>query len=112
MQKPSKLSASDKRQLRNKLYERDGTKCHYCEIEEAEFCGIWGDTFYGGIKRGRKLEIDRIDNDGEYSLDNCVLACALCNMAKSDKFTYEEFKGIGVAIEKIWRTRKKLTVTI
>jgi 5-methylcytosine-specific restriction endonuclease McrA len=101
-----KLSDKDKKKLRYQLYERDGKKCHYCGIEEEDFPKIWGDKFYGGIKRGQILEIDRKDNNRGYSLENSVLACALCNMAKSDKFTYDEFKNVGDVIRKIWQQRK------
>lgn len=110
MAKKYKLTDRDKEQLRNQLYKRDGKKCHYCRIEEDEFCKIWGDTFYGGIKRGRKLEIDRKDNVSEYNMTNCVLACAICNMAKSDKFTYEEFLRVGEVIKEVWQKRKESEV--
>ena len=66
---------------------------------------MWGE-FYGGTKRGGTLEVDRKDNTKGYEIDNCVLACAVCNNAKSDKFTYEEFKAVGEVIGKIWRERK------
>jgi len=102
-----KLSNKEKELLRNQLYKRDGHKCYYCGIAEDEFNTIWGDTFYGGIKRGRKLEIDRKDNDSEYDLTNCVLACSICNMAKSDKFTYEEFQRVGETIKEIWQKRSR-----
>ena len=101
------LSNKEKKRLRFQLYERDGRQCHYCRIEEEEFPTIWGDSFYGGVKRGRLLEIDRKDNTQEYSLENSVLACALCNMAKSDKFNYDEFRDVGKTIRKIWQRRKK-----
>ena len=94
-----------KTELRNQLYERDGRTCHYCGIEENDFLKIWGE-FYGGKKRGGILEVDRKDNARGYEIDNCVLACAVCNNAKSDKFTYEEFKMVGNTIGKIWRERK------
>jgi hypothetical protein len=37
---------------------------------------------------------------------NCVLACALCNMAKSNKFHYAEFKRVGNVVREIWQERK------
>jgi 5-methylcytosine-specific restriction endonuclease McrA len=101
-----KISSKDKKNLRTLLYERDGTKCHYCGIEQEDFPRIWGDTFYGGIRRGRVLEIDRKNNNQDYSLGNSVLACALCNMAKSDKLEYEEFKKVGDVIRQIWQQKK------
>jgi len=96
------LNKKDK--LRLKLYDRDGKNCHYCGIAEGDFIPIWGE-FYKD--RGKRLELERRDNKKGYSEKNCVLACAICNNAKSDKFSYEEFKRVGRAIKKIWLLRKK-----
>jgi len=92
--------------LRKKLYQRDGKQCHYCGIKEEDVIPIWG-KFYGLKKRGKCLELDRKDNEKGYDIENCVLACAVCNCAKSDKFTYEEFKKVGDVIREIWQQRKK-----
>jgi hypothetical protein len=100
-----KLSSKRKKTLLEQLYKRDGKHCHYCRIKEADFPKVWGATFYGGIRRGRVLEIDRIDNEQGYVMKNCVLACALCNMAKSDKFKHDEFLKVGKVTEEIWRNR-------
>lgn len=90
----------NKNDLRQKLRERDGTKCHYCGIEEKDFIPVWG-KFYK--TRGCQLEVDHKDNDRENNnLDNLVLACALCNCAKSNKLTHDEFKKVGDVIRDIW----------
>jgi len=99
-----KINKKEKDELRNRLYKRDGKKCYYCGIEEEDFFRIWG-KFYGGKRR--KLEVDRKDNEKDYREENCVLACPVCNNAKSDKFTYEEFKKVGKAIKEIWLLRKE-----
>jgi 5-methylcytosine-specific restriction endonuclease McrA len=99
--------AKEKEALRKHLYERDGTKCHYCGIEEKEFFNIWKKKFYGTGTRGRRLEIDRKNNELGYTLENTVLACALCNMAKTDFLTYDEFKRVGNLIREIWQERKR-----
>jgi len=101
-----KISSKEQKELRNRLYERDGERCHYCRIEEGDFIEIWG-KFYGREKRGKKLELERKDNAKGYSEENCVLSCSICNNAKSDKFTYEEFKKVGDVIKEIWQQRKK-----
>jgi len=101
-----KISGKEKQKLRNKLYKRDGRKCHYCGILEKDVLGIWG-KFYGLEKRGKCLELDRKDNEKAYNIENCVLTCAVCNCARSDKFTYEEFKKVGDVIREIWQQRKK-----
>ena len=105
-----------KLELLNKLYKRDGYACHYCKIREEDFLGLWGE-FYGLPYRGRRLEVEHKDTvvikgnyivkmDREDVPEKCVLACALCNMAKSNMFTYDEFKKVGKLIEEIWQKRK------
>ena len=101
-----KIKQTEKDMLRNRLYERDGRECYYCGIKEEDFIPIWG-KFYGGENRGKKLEVDRKDNKKGYSLENCVLACSICNNAKSDKFTDKEFKEVGKSIKQIWLSRDK-----
>ena len=101
-----KINKKEKDELRNNLYRRDGRKCYYCGIEEKDFVPIWG-KFYGGKTRGQKLEVDRRDNEKGYTLENCVLACSICNNAKSDKFTGDEFKKVGKLIKQIWHSRNK-----
>jgi len=100
------MNIVDKRKLRRQLYDRDGKTCDYCKISEADFLRIWG-PFYGGKTRGRVLEVDRKASKGPYTEDNCVLACAICNNAKSDMFDYDEFKEVGEAIEGIWRAKQR-----
>ena len=100
----AKISKKRKKNLRDKLYKRDGRRCHYCRIKEEDFIRIWG-SFYGGKTRGKRLEIDRKDNNKGYTEENCVLACAICNNAKSDKFTDEEFRKLGRVIREIWLKR-------
>lgn len=96
----AKISKRRKETLRDKLYKREGRRCHYCRIKEEDFIRIWG-KFYGGKTRGRKLEIDRKDNQKGYTEENCVLVCPICNNAKSDKFTDEEFRKLGGVIREI-----------
>ena len=77
----------------------------YAKIEE-DFTRIWGE-FYGGKTRGKKLEVDRKDNQEGYTLENCVLSYSICNNAKSDKFTDTEFKKLGKSIKQVYRSRNK-----
>jgi len=83
--------------------------CHYCQItmrqieELADKKKIFKKNF-----RGWSLEIDRKDSNFEYTPNNCVLACYWCNNAKTDEFTYDEFKLlVGPSIQKIWENRLK-----
>lgn len=79
-------------------------KCRVQQKELCEYCHLPGDTctyYYRHFRNGRRgfnLEVDRKDSNGEYSPENCVLACYPCNNAKSDVFSYEEFLKIGKAI--------------
>ena len=98
------ITPKQKSLLRNHLYERDGRACHYCGIAEKDFPTVWGE-FYGSGRRGPTLEVDRKDNNRGYEIDNCVLACAICNNAKSDKFSYDEFVTIGKTIRQVWQNR-------
>jgi len=56
-------------------------------------------------ERGWNLEIDRKNSNFEYTPENCVMACYWCNNAKTDEFTYEEFKIIGQGISSVWKQR-------
>jgi 5-methylcytosine-specific restriction endonuclease McrA len=93
----------NRKDLRTKLKESDGTKCHYCGIEEKDFPEVWG-TFRHG-RRGLTLEVDRKDNKKYHSMSNCVLACYACNNAKSDVFLHDEFNRVGAVIKEIWQQR-------
>ena len=114
------MQKAEKELLYKQLRERDGHMlCHYCQIQEDDFSKLWG-RFYGLGKRGRMLEIEHkeavVNDNGrirkvkkidlKHTPENCVLACALCNMAKSNMFTYDEFKRVGKVIEEIWQQRK------
>jgi 5-methylcytosine-specific restriction endonuclease McrA len=72
-----------------------------------KYCGLPGDTkkYYGKHfregRRGKRLEVDRIDNNKPYSSDNCVLACYPCNNAKSDVFSSQEFEKIAKTIREV-----------
>ena len=59
------------------------------------------------ITRGWSLEIDRKKPNHEYSEENCVWCCYWCNNAKTDEFTYKEFKKIGETIKTVWNDRLK-----
>lgn len=81
-------------------YVNKEKKCCYCECSQSEL-----DSFYNKnaskrkSTRGKTLEIER-KCDEKYSKENCELSCYWCNNAKSDVFSYEEFKPIGFEIGK------------
>ena len=63
--------------------------CVYCGISEELAKKMGSSSMY------RRLNIDRKDNEGKYSKDNIVLACATCNRVKADILSYKEMLEIG-----------------
>jgi len=75
-------------------------KCCYCYSTEEEIILFYNkNNSKRKNTRGKTLEIERIQ-DKEYSKNNCSLICYWCNNAKSDAFTREEFREIGLSIGK------------
>lgn len=82
--------------------------CYYCgttnkttyKLYKIQREGIRNDATRGG-KRGKRLELDRIDPNLPYDdLNNLVWCCYWCNNAKSNFFTEDEFMSIGLEIGK------------
>ena len=57
--------------------------CHYC-------CAKVGWMPYGD----QTYHLDRVDNSGPYSVNNCVVCCKRCNYGKGRHFTYAEWMAI------------------
>ncbi len=74
--------------------------CHYCGTTESNLKKLFkiSDNDKGKPLYSKKpsftatLQVDRKDSYKGYNGDNCVLACALCNNAKSDMINYDNFK--------------------
>jgi len=83
-------------------------ECCYCGISEEQLTLM---NEQGLVKtkrsRGSSLEIERMEPDEAYSnFGNLRYACYWCNNAKTDTFTYDEFKEhIAPGIRKIWNSR-------
>ncbi len=96
----SKFSAEKLAGLLNK------GKCEYCKISEYDILQLAEKRKLSKKNfRGWSLEIDRLNSNKEYTPDNCVLACYWCNNAKTDEFTFDEFKIIAVGIKDVWEKR-------
>lgn len=93
----------------NEFYQmvENASECEYCHITINQINDLIAQEklFKKHITRGWSLEIDRKAANLEYTKDNCVICCYWCNNAKTDEFDYEEFKKIGVVIQKIWNER-------
>ena len=66
--------------------------CVYCEIPEDKLRLLSGPHY----NRVHRLTVDCIDNKVGYSNGNMVLACNRCNLIKSNVFTFEEMRRIGI----------------
>lgn len=89
-------------------YSTKSKSCHYCNTSQEEFNQLWALESEEPLtkrKRGRKLEIERLKPNDEYTLDNIVSCCYWCNNAKTDTFTEDEFKKVGKVIGQIWKDR-------
>lgn len=134
VRRTSDLKSKEKKELFAYLKENSEDKedgkclCHYCGIycgeNGEEFKKIWGKGCYGKNGKpdsGRKrLEIEHKNNlssdknisrekrfQDYWDLDNLTLACPICNIAKGDQFTEDEFEKVGKVIRKIWKQRTK-----
>ncbi|WP_340153444.1 hypothetical protein [uncultured Marivirga sp.] len=91
----------------NELLE--AKQCHYCKITIDEIMElIENQKLFKKNERGWRMEIDRKEPNQEYSDENCVPACYWCNNAKTDEFTAEEFKPIGMTIGEALLKRLKM----
>lgn len=89
--------------------KQDKSKCAYCEItlEKIKELSIKPKLRNKrSFTRGYQLELDRKEPNYEYKPENIVLSCYWCNNAKTDEFTYKEFKEIGKSIKKVWSDRE------
>jgi len=75
-------------------YEKQPKKCAYCGIEEEKLQKIFNvekGNLHTKRNRGRVLELERENaKNNEYSPENCVMVCYLCNNHKSDLISKED----------------------
>lgn len=70
--------------------------CYYCNVDETTLLHAFDKTT--GVLSSKKrsfnatLQIDQKLPNAGYNKDNCVMACVLCNNAKSDMISAEDFK--------------------
>lgn len=91
-------------------YDSKNGCCDYCGLTSNESLALFNkypQSTRGG-RRGKRLELDRIDpqikNYGQ-DIHNLALACYWCNNAKTNYFTFEEFKKIGERIKEVQQAR-------
>lgn len=84
-------------------YNKRPKHCHYCQIQEVDvqeivMRGLLTSARFPkmglnarGRNRGKWLEVDRKNPNGNYTTANCVLACYFCNNDKSDIFNENQY---------------------
>jgi hypothetical protein len=77
--------------------------CEFCRIDEAHL-GLLGLKTQVGLALAR-LGVDRIDSSRGYEVDNISLCCFACNKVKSNTFTQDEMRALGVGVAAIWQAR-------
>lgn len=92
-----------------KWYKEQNQTCCYCGIHEDKLGTYFNhdnEQYKYARQRGKVLEIERvftaIKKPHEYEIDNCRLACYICNNAKSDFISAKSFKPIAKGINKFW----------
>lgn len=77
--------------------------CAYCGITEKECRETLENLTKRAVTRSQHLEIEKTDANKGYNDENCVLACYVCNNAKSDFISLKEFRPVARAINFFWR---------
>jgi 5-methylcytosine-specific restriction endonuclease McrA len=86
-------------------------KCYYCEVDEDTVRAAFakdekGKCVISSKKRSfsGELQIERKNPDGDYCDKNCEFACVICNNAKSDMISAEDFTKFFVpGIKEYWK---------
>jgi 5-methylcytosine-specific restriction endonuclease McrA len=92
------------------FYKHDdyNRNCHYCRISENQIQNLFEKDEINTkrwFKRGSRMEVDRMNPNQNYKIDNLALCCYWCNNAKTDEFTDIEFIPIGESFSLLWNKR-------
>jgi hypothetical protein len=72
-------------------FTTQSNKCCYCGIKQKDLKQLFNKGKLQSKKFNGTLHIERFDSNKPYSSKNCGLACAICNNAKSDFISKEDF---------------------
>lgn len=72
-------------------YVEQGAKCHYCGTSKETLKKLFDDEKLVSSKFNETLHIEQIDPKKGYLPENCRLSCSLCNNAKSDLISKENY---------------------
>jgi len=73
-------------------YTSQKQECCYCKISKDNLKKLFDLNILSSKKFNGTLHIERFDSSKQYSRDNCGLACAVCNNAKSDFISQNDFE--------------------
>ncbi|MDD3602013.1 MAG: hypothetical protein PHZ17_01700 [Sulfurovum sp.] len=73
-------------------YEKQGNQCYYCKTDSKTLQELFDSNKLKSTKFNETLHIERLRPKEDYSPDNCRLACSLCNNAKSDLISNENYE--------------------
>jgi len=80
--------------------------CSYCGVNIDEIQRLRKNLKISSKSgRGFTLEVDRMEPNKEYTVNNCSMSCYWCNNAKTDEFIPSEFKEIAKGIHATWKAR-------
>ncbi len=91
-------------------YDKQHGRCAYCGVSEAKCRHFFEqqrpDALVGSKRvRGFHLELEHKKANLHGHKENCVLACYVCNNAKSDFLSEEDFKTIAAGISAFWEKK-------
>ena len=93
----------------SKTDEKGQRHCYYCGVDEDTALSAFQSVLSSKKFTGR-LQIEKKDPDKGYDGNNCEFACVLCNNAKSDLISSDDFKDFfGSAIKQYWEHIKHKT---
>lgn len=75
-------------------YKESNKECYYCGISKENLKKLFDNKVIQSKKPSFNgtLQIKRLNPNKGYVEDNCVLACCICNNAKSDMINAKNFK--------------------
>lgn len=73
-------------------YKEQNDTCYYCHTTHDTLNKLFSNNKIKSAKFGATLHIEQLDPKKGYNKENCKLACALCNNAKSDLISKENYK--------------------
>lgn len=72
-------------------YLKEKNCCYYCGISATNLKSLFDSKKIDSTKFNATLHIERLNPKEDYSPGNCRLACSLCNNAKSDLISKENY---------------------